>query len=153
MNASFLPMIVTIFQSQLSNLEKEIASFDEELLWVIKPCVSNSGGNLALHLVGNLNQYIGAVIGKTGYLRNRENEFSARNVPAADLIRLIQDTRTMIADVLLNKLPESDLEQEYPVKVFEKPMTYQYFLLHLSAHLGYHSGQINYLRRILHADS
>jgi uncharacterized damage-inducible protein DinB len=153
MNGSFLPTIADIFQSQLNNLEKEIDSFNEELLWAVKPGISNSGGNLALHLAGNLNQYIGAVIGKTGYTRDRQNEFSARDVPAAELLRIIQDTRMMISDVLLNQLAESDLEQEYPVNVFERPMTYRYFLLHLSAHLGYHSGQINYLRRMLHANA
>lgn len=153
MNASFLQTLVDLFQFQLKNLEKEIDSFDEELLWAVKPGVSNSGGNLALHLVGNLNYYIGSVIGETGYIRHRENEFSARNIPAAELTKMIQDTRIMIADVLPNKLRESALEQEYPVKVFENPMTYQYFLIHLSAHLGYHSGQINYLRRILKANS
>ena len=153
MNASFLHTLADIFQSQINNLEKEIDSFDEELLWDVKPGISNSAGNLALHLVGNLNYYIGSVIGKTGFIRNRENEFSARGILAAELIKMIQDTRTMIADVLLTKLPESALEQEYPVIVIEKPMTYQYFMVHLSAHLGYHSGQINYLRRILHANS
>lgn len=153
MNASFLPTIVDIFQSQLKNLEREIGSFDHALLWAVKPGVTNSGGNLALHLIGNLNYYVGSVIGNTGYIRNRENEFSARNIPAAELLKMIQATHTMIANVLLNKLPEPALTEEYPIRVFENPMTNQYFLIHLSAHLGYHSGQINYLRRILHAHS
>jgi hypothetical protein len=148
MNASFLPELIKLFQSQLNNLEKEIDLFEEGSLWSIKPGISNSGGNLTLHLIGNLNHYIGAIMGHTGYVRNRENEFSAQDIPAGTLIKMVQDTRMMIGDVLLNCFSEVALEEEYPLVVFDKPMTVQYFLLHLSAHLGYHSGQINYLRRI-----
>jgi len=150
MNASFLPELAGIFQKQLVQLEKEIALYQEDVLWTIKPGITNSGGNLALHLVGNLNQYIGAVLGKTGYVRNRDNEFSAQNHSSAELISMIHETRKMIIDVF-NKLPETGLEQEYPLIVFDKPMSVQYFLIHLSSHLGYHLGQINYIRRILHA--
>ena len=148
MNASFLPGLVTIFQNHLTQLEKEINLFDENLLWAVKPGIANSGGNLTLHLVGNLNHFIGATLGETGYVRNRENEFAAKNIPAGKLLNMIQQTHKMIADVL-NNFPETNLEQEYPVMVFDKTMTVQYFLLHLSAHLAYHLGQINYLRRIL----
>ena len=150
MKASFLPDLLTIFQTQITQLEKEVGLFDEHLLWSVKPGISNSGGNLALHLVGNLNHFIGAIIGKTGYIRNRENEFAAKNLQPDELLNMIRQTNIMIADVL-NHFPETDLEQEYPIIVFDKPMSYQYFLLHLSAHLAYHLGQINYIRRILHA--
>lgn len=149
MIASFLPDLAMIFQKQLEQLEKEIASFQKELLWTVKPGIINSGGNLALHLVGNLNHYVGAILGNTGYLRNRENEFSAKNILSAELISMIRETHKMVTDVL-NNLPESGLEQEYPIIVFDKPMSVQYFLIHLSSHLGYHLGQINYIRRILH---
>ena len=150
MNASFLPELAGIFQKQLEQLEAEIALYQEELLWTIKPGISNSGGNLALHLAGNLNYYVGAILGKTGYVRNRENEFSAKNILSIELVSIIRETRKMVIDVL-NKLPETELEQVYPVIVFDKPMSVQYFLIHLSSHLGYHLGQINYIRRILHA--
>ena len=150
MNASLLPELAKIFQKQLEQLEKEIALYQEELLWTIKPGIANSGGNLALHLVGNLNQYIGAILDRTEYVRNRENEFTAKGIRSSELIRMIRKTREMVIDVL-NKLPETALEQEYPLIVFDKPMSVQYFLIHLSSHLGYHLGQINYIRRILHA--
>ena len=152
MNASFLPELITIFQVQLRQLEKEISLFDEGLLWSIKPGVSNSGGNLALHLVGNLNFYIGANLGETGYVRNRDNEFAARNIPSAELLNMIRETSKMIAGVL-SDFPETELEQDFPIIVLDKPTSVQYFLLHLSAHLSYHLGQINYLRRVLQANS
>jgi hypothetical protein len=150
MNASFLPDLIKIFQTQLGQLEKEISLYDEGLLWAIKPGIINPGGNLALHLVGNLNHYVGANLGKTGYVRNRENEFAAKNISSAELLNMIRETSKMIAKVL-NNFPETDLEQEYPIIVLDKPTSVQYFLLHLSAHLSYHLGQINYIRRILHA--
>lgn len=150
MNASFLPELSAIFKKQLEQLEKEIALYQEDLLWTIRPGIINSGGNLALHLVGNLNHYVGAILGKTGYMRNRENEFSANNILSAELISMIRETRDMVIEIV-NGLPESELAQDYPIVVFDKPMSIQYFILHLSSHLGYHLGQINYIRRILHA--
>ena len=150
MNASFLPELAGIFQKQLEQLEKEIELYQEEFLWAIKPGVTNSGGNLALHLVGNLNHFVGAILGNTGYVRNRENEFNAKNLSSAELIGIIQETRKMVIDVL-NNFPDTGLEHEYPIIVFDKPMSVQYFLIHLSSHLGYHLGQINYIRRMLQA--
>jgi hypothetical protein len=150
MNASILPDLVRIFQTHLAQLEKEISSYDEDLLWAIRPGIANSGGNLALHLIGNLNYYIGASLGETGYIRNRDNEFAAKDVPSADLLNMIRHTSEMIAGVL-NNFSEIDLEQDYPIIVLDRPTSVQYFLLHLSAHLAYHLGQINYIRRILHA--
>jgi hypothetical protein len=150
MNASFLPDLVRIFQTQLTQLEKEIGLYDEHLLWAVKDGIINSGGNLTLHLIGNLNHYIGASLGETGYIRNRENEFAAKDISSTELLDMIRRSSDMIAAVL-NNFSETDVEQEYPLIVLDKPTSIQYFLLHLSAHLGYHLGQINYIRRILHA--
>ena len=148
MYASLLPELARVFQGQLSQLEKEISLYDEALLWAVKDGITNSGGNLTLHLIGNLNYYIGAILGDTGYTRNRENEFAAKDVSSTELLDMIRRTSEMIAAVL-NNFSETALEQEYPIIVLEKPSSTQYFLLHLSEHLGYHLGQINYLRRIL----
>src|SRR5688500_3047803 len=109
MNASFLSELAGIFQKQLEQLEKEIELFQEELLWTTNPGITNSGGNLALHLVGNLSHYVGAILGKTGYLRNRENEFSAKNILSAEMKTMIRETRKTVNDVL-NNFPETGLE-------------------------------------------
>jgi len=121
---------------------------DEKKLWVIDKNIANSAGNLCLHLVGNLNTYIGSEIGKTGYIRNRDLEFSQKNIPQKELIRMIENTITVVEDGL-NKLNEDDLEKEYPLLVFKEKTSTGYFLIHLVAHLGYHLGQINYHRRLL----
>lgn len=148
MNATFLPELITIIQAKLEQLEKKISSFEQPFLWKTQPSVLNSAGNLTLHLLGNLNYYIGAVLGQTGYIRNRENEFAAKDVPSVELLHMIRETHLMIGEVL-NSLPEVALHKNYPMLVFDKPMSSSYFLMHLSAHLAYHLGQINYLRRIL----
>ena len=138
-----------IFKRDLEKLKQEISLYqDEKNLWVIDKNIANSAGNLCLHLVGNLNTYIGAEIGKTGYVRNRDLEFSQKNIPQQELIRMIENTIAVVEEGL-NKLNEDDLEKEYPLLVFQEKTSTGYFLIHLAVHLDYHLGQINYHRRLL----
>lgn len=138
-----------LFARDLERLHKEIESYrSEETLWIVENNVSNSAGNLCLHLVGNLNAFIGAALGDTGYVRQRELEFSKKNVPRAELLASVKATADMVQSVLHN-FPEEKLGAEYPIAVFGEPMTTEFFLLHLTTHLNYHLGQINYHRRLL----
>ena len=138
-----------IFKRDLEKLKQEIASYrDENNLWVVDKSITNSAGNLCLHLVGNLNTYIGEEIGKTGYVRNRDLEFSLKNIPQLQLVKMIEDTIVVVENGL-NKLNENDLEKEYPLLVFKEKTSIGYFLIHLAVHLGYHLGQVNYHRRLL----
>jgi len=138
-----------IFKSDLEKLKQEIASYrDENNLWVVDKSIANSAGNLCLHLVGNLNTYIGAEIGKTGYVRDRDREFSQKNIPQDELVKMIGDTITVVENGI-NKLKEEDLEKEYPLLIFKEKTSTGYFLIHLAVHLGYHLGQVNYHRRLL----
>lgn len=138
-----------LFKRDLNKLKEEIKLYSNESnLWIVDKDVLNSGGNLCLHLVGNLNHFIGAEIGKTDYIRQRDLEFSLKNVPRTELIQQIDDVMLVI-DQVLQTLTEEDLQKEYSRRVFEDTMTVEYFLVHLSMHLGYHLGQINYHRRLL----
>ena len=138
-----------LFERDLNKLKVEIESYQNESnLWEIDKNISNSAGNLCLHLIGNLNTYIGAEIGKTGYVRNRPLEFSLKDIPKAELIQKIEETLIVVNNAL-DSLTENDLEAIYPQIVFEKEMTTGFFLVHLSTHLAYHLGQINYHRRLL----
>jgi len=138
-----------IFKRDLEKLKQEIASYrNESNLWKVDNSITNSSGNLCLHLVGNLNTYIGAEIGKTGYVRNRDLEFSLKNIPQVQLMKMIEDTIVIVEDGL-SKLNENDLEREYPILVFKEKTSTGYFLIHLTVHLGYHLGQVNYHRRLL----
>jgi hypothetical protein len=139
----------TIFSRDLLKLKAEIELYkDEKNIWVTDKGIANSGGNLSLHLIGNLNTYIGKEIGKTNYVRNRDLEFSQKDVARTELINKIDETITIVQDAL-SKMTEEDLSKEYPFLVFDKKMSAEYFLVHLVTHLSYHLGQINYHRRLL----
>lgn len=139
----------SLYNRDLNKLKTEIEAYqNEENIWKTDKNITNSAGNLCLHLVGNLNHFIGTHLGNTGYARQRDLEFSLKDIPQAELTAKIEATATMI-DSTLSQLSEEDLKKEYPVVVFESGMTTDYFLIHLIAHLDYHLGQINYHRRLL----
>ena len=138
-----------LFQRDLEKLKQEVIAYhNESNLWRIDKTIANSAGNLCLHLVGNLNTYIGAEFGKTGYVRDRDLEFSQKNIPKIELVKMIDDTITVVATGL-DKIKEKDLEKEYPLLVLKEKTSTEYFLIYLAVHLGYHLGQINYHRRLL----
>jgi uncharacterized damage-inducible protein DinB len=141
--------LVKLFTRDLNALKTEVESFtNERNLWLVSEGISNSAGNLCLHLIGNLNHYIGATLGSSGYIRQRDLEFSLKDVPKAELIQKIDDTITVVTAVI-ERLSQEDLEKEYAIQVFKVPMTTQFFLVHLATHLAYHLGQVNYHRRLL----
>jgi len=138
-----------IIQRDLQKLKSEIESYKvESNLWRIEKTISNSAGNLCLHLVGNLNTYIGATLGQTGYVRDRDAEFSLKNIPRKELIQKIEDTISVVSKVLPT-LDDDTIQKEYPLLVLKEKTSTEYFLIHLTAHLGYHLGQVNYHRRLL----
>lgn len=113
----------SLFNRDLNKLKTEIEAYqNEENLWKIDKNIANSAGNLTLHLVGNINHFIGAQLGNTGYVRHRELEFSLNDVPRAELIEKLEATIAMI-DSVLPQLSEEDLKKEYPLVVFERAMT------------------------------
>jgi len=144
-----LETLITLFERDLNKLKVELELYKNEAnLWVIHKDVTNCAGNLSLHLIGNLNAFIGAALGHTGYIRQRNLEFSLQDVPRVELISKIDDTSVLVKNVL-NQLTAKDLEKNFPIDVFKKEMTTEFFLVHLSTHLSYHLGQINYHRRLL----
>ena len=137
-----------LFKRDLLKLKTEIESYQsEENIWKISQHISNSAGNLCLHLIGNLNHFIGAITGKTGYIRNRESEFSLKDVPRTQLTEMIDNTILVIENTL-NNLDEDDLKR-ISTCCFQDKMSTEFFFTHLTAHLSYHLGQINYHRRLL----
>ena len=99
-------------------------------------------------MVGNLNHFIGAILGNSGYIRKRELEFSLKNITKSELIIQVEETLNVIISTL-DQLSEEDLAKEYLIEALGYTMTTEYFLIHLFGHLGYHLGQINYHRRLL----
>ena len=141
--------LAALFRRDIGKLRKEIARFpDDDCLWRILPGIVNPAGTLALHLEGNLREYIGRQLGHVPYERNRPLEFSARNVPIRTVVSRIAEVEGLIPQVI-ESLTESQLNEWYPETVLESPMTVRHFLIHVLGHLLYHFGQINYIRRVL----
>lgn len=141
--------LIELFERDLQKLKTEIDLYkNEDNLWVVKEGISNSAGNLCLHLIGNLNHFIGATQGNTGYVRHRDDEFSLKNIPRQDLIMNIENCILIVKSTLL-KLTDDDFVKEFPLEKHGTIVSTIDMLLHLFGHLSYHLGQINYLRRLL----
>jgi len=139
----------TLFNRDLNKLKSEIESYQNESnIWITDKNISNSAGNLCLHIVGNLSTYIGAQIGGTNYVRNRELEFSNKDIPKSTLIAQIEATIQTV-DKALSLISDDNLKNEHPFLVFEVKTSTEFLLVHLTTHLAYHLGQINYHRRLL----
>lgn len=141
--------IKSLFTRDLNKLKTEIESYqNEENLWKIDKNIANSAGNLCLHLVGNLNAFIGGQLGNSGYIRQRDLEFSLKDIPKSELIEQVEKTIEVVNSTL-EKLSANDMEKNFPIEPLGYTMTTEYFLIHLIGHLEYHLGQINYHRRLL----
>lgn len=147
-----LETVKSLFNRDLNRLKKEIESYtSEEKIWIIDKQIANSSGNLCLHIAGNLNTYIGKELGGINYIRNRDQEFSLKNIPRTELVKKITGLMSMI-DQVLSKLDESELSKEYPLFVLDTRTSTEYMLVHLATHLAYHLGQVNYHRRLLDSE-
>ena len=141
-------VLTTLFCRDLAKLKVELESYKNETqIWKVVGDIANSTGNLCLHLVGNLDTYIGATLGNTGYVRDRDAEFALKDIPRSELIKRIDSTIQTIQTVV-PAIPEEQLKSEYPLLVLKEKTTTEYFLIHLAMHLSYHLGQINYHRRL-----
>ena len=133
---------------ELRALQREVEAYmDDSDLWRVSPGISNSAGTLVLHLAGNLQHFIGAVLGNTGYVRDRDAEFTVRRLSKEQLVAEIK-TAEQAVDTVLSRIPPDVLEMSYPLPVGGRTLRTADFLLHLVSHVGYHLGQIDYHRRM-----
>jgi hypothetical protein len=134
---------------ELEGFEREVSLYpDDETLWKTLPGVTNSAGNLAMHIAGNLQHYVGTVLGGTGYVRNRDAEFAHRSGTRAEVVAELRKTAGVVRDVL-PRVSEEKLAGEFPESVMGMRFGASTFLVHLCAHAGFHLGQAGYLRRAL----
>jgi uncharacterized damage-inducible protein DinB len=144
-----ISILDSLFERDLKRLKIEVELYnDEKNLWLVDKSISNSAGNLCLHLIGNLNAFIGAELGKTAYVRNRDLEFTSKDVARKELIENIEATIEVVKKSLA-AVTQEQLEEDYPIMVFKEKISTGLFLVHLATHLNYHLGQINYHRRLL----
>jgi hypothetical protein len=149
MGTSLAAGVAAILDRELRTLRRELEAYpDERQIWQAVPGLPNTAGTLALHLAGNLQHYVGARLGGTSYVRNRDAEFSRRNVPRAELLADIERARTAIA-AALPQLPADALTRDYPEPISDAHIRTDEYLVHLCAHFAYHLGQLDSHRRIV----
>ena len=140
--------LAALFKRDLARLGQQIASFsDEAALWRTPAGITNSAGNLTLHIEGNLREYIGRQLGGVPYARDRAKEFSSRGIPRDELLARVESLGQTIP-AIIEQLTQHQLEEEYPEVVLEKPLRTQQFLIHLYGHLNWHVGKIDSIRRV-----
>lgn len=145
--------VLKLLVRELDAFAREVSMFpDDTSLFRSVPGVTNSAGNLALHVCGNLQHFVGAVLGGTGYVRNREHEFKATSLLRADIARELHETAAVVTKTL-RELDEAALDKPYPQPVGELQLPCRLFLIHLAVHLSFHLGQAGYLRRVVTGDS
>ena len=146
------PTIRTIMLREMSSLVREVQAYpDDESLWYTPAGITNSGGTLVLHLAGNLKHFVGAILGGTGYVRERDGEFSRRGLTRAQLKDQV-DEAARVVDETLAGLSADAWDEDYPIAVGGRTLRTSEFLIHLASHLAYHLGQIDYHRRITTGD-
>lgn len=145
--------LAALFARDLSRLIQEVQAFpDTESLWKAAPGVSNAAGTLALHLEGNLREYVGRQLGQLDYIRDRPLEFSARGVDRDAIVARLEAAKASIPAVIAALSPQQ-LDATYPENVLKVPLSTRQFLMHLLGHLNYHLGQVDYLRRFVTGDA
>ena len=146
-------MIEHVLRRELRSVRAELEAYPEEaLIWTLPPGLPNSGGTLAMHLAGNLRHYVGAVLGDDGYVRNRDEEFAARDVPRAALLEQLARAEEAVRTVL-PRLGEDQLARAFPEAIRDHQVDTGDFLIQLATHLAYHLGQLSYHRRLVSGDS
>ena len=140
--------LIEFLDGDLLKLKKEVEAFpDDPAFWSVSEGITNSPGNLTLHLLGNLNHYIGAKLGKSGYVRDRPLEFSSSPIPRAEILDRIEKTRAVVVDAV-KQLSDDDLTSDYPADEVGENRTVGAELVRILTHFNYHRGQINYYRRL-----
>lgn len=139
--------IGSVLDRDLNTLQREVEAYsDERDLWRSAPGIPNTAGTLVLHLTGNLQHYFGALLGGTGYVRDRPAEFARRDLPRSELLREIDAARQAVKSGLA-RLTSAQLISDYPEASAGATLVTAEFLIHLTTHFAYHLGQVDYHRR------
>lgn len=146
-------MVTTYLQAVLTRelraLARELEAYpDDQAIWRTFPAMPNAAGTLALHLAGNLQHYVGAVLGGSGYRRDRAAEFARRDLPRAELLAEVRRALAAVEQTV-PRLDRRALEADFPEPVAGRVVRTEEFLLHLAVHLAWHLGQVDYHRRLV----
>jgi uncharacterized damage-inducible protein DinB len=139
------------FRHLAGRVERAAMAIPEDQLWTKPFSFGNSIGHLVLHLTGNLNHYIGAIIAGTGYVRHREHEFTdPKSYPRDELLASFHQAVDLVVQTL-----ESQDGAGFATPVTEETPIQTRFGLFLvcAAHLNNHIGQMSYLVQALQAST
>lgn len=137
------------YRMRAVELHKWVDPLSEDQFWRNPFSYGNSVGHLVLHLTGNLSYYIGARIAETGYVRNRDLEFSESRRPSkAEVLGRFDAT---IAMVIATIERQSEADWTTPYSAEREPEAKNRFtaVFRCAVHFYHHVGQINYLWREL----
>lgn len=136
-----------LYLREVATLGRELDLYpDEGSVWKELPGLPNPAGTLFLHLAGSLQHFFGAVLGKTGYMRDRAAEFSRRDVSRSEIRQELSRAQQGVQAGFAN-LTEDRLEEAFPVIFADAELSTRLTLLQFLSHLAYHLGQIDYHRR------
>ncbi|MEQ1910163.1 MAG: DinB family protein, partial [Vicinamibacterales bacterium] len=149
---TFTSDVQTLLIRELDGLGREVGLFpDDHKLWVTPVGVANSAGNLALHVAGNLQHFVGALLGGSGYVRDRNSEFATRTGTRAQVQHELQ-AAVQAVESTLARMDTAALQRPMPGAPNGLTIRTDLFLLHLVSHAAFHLGQAGYVRRIVCGD-
>jgi len=137
-----------LYARELDRLADQVSEYPSDAaLWSTSGAQKNAPGTLALHLSGGLLAMVGASLGGTGYVRDRDREFSERDVPREEVVRRVRACRDVVVPII-EGLDDGTLAEVYPAPTSPAyaGMTTRAFLMHLLWHVGWHLGHIYYHR-------
>jgi hypothetical protein len=147
--SAFTTDLAAMLDRDLRALQRELEAYpDERQIWQAVPGLPNSAGTLALHLTGNVQHYIGACLGGTGYVRDRSAEFARRGVPRAELVAEVERTRLAVKTGL-ERLAPNAVDHDFPELIAQARLRTGDYLVHLCTHFAYHLGQLDAHRRVV----
>ena len=145
-------VLETLIVRELRAVRRELEAYpDDASVWRPIPGVPNTGGTLALHVAGNLQHFLGGILAKDGYVRDRDAEFARRDVPRGELLAGI-DAAIQSVERTLRSLSDQALQAPYPEPIAKRSLSTALFATHLAVHLAYHLGQIDVHRRAVTGD-
>ena len=150
MATDLTPLVRTALIEELEQLRDAVRELVEPLsegaLWNKPVQPGNSIGHLILHLTGNLNHFVGAQLGGTGYVRDREREFTEERPPAKAVLLTNLDAAVATFRRVVGGLSAEQLAAAHPHTAFGSVIK---ALVHLVAHFALHRGQMSYLARLV----
>jgi len=138
-----------IARQNLPHIVECLQQFSEEEIWWRPNSMSNSAGNLVLHLCGNVRQWIIAGLGGAEDKRERDREFAERGpLPRKSLVTQLRRT-VRDACRVIGKLNDDSLARKHEIQGFD--VTGLHAVFHVTEHFGYHTGQIIYITKLKRA--